>query len=159
MGSASLFSFSDPDPALLPTSPFARANLMIIFWNYLRSQEIDSLSILAIHNLYFLTSSEWFIILSALTGSRDTPSWDSATARCTGWWSGNISLIIRGRVSMMVTMTRSQNKFGWSPFSPVTSFQTVARAGADKKRKQASVLDSQGDADMLLNMLLLYPMT
>ena len=119
----------------------------------------DSLSILAIHNLYFLTSSEWFIILSALTGSRDTPSWDSATARCTGWWSGNISLIIRGRVSMMVTMTRSQNKFGWSPFSPVTSFQTVARAGEDKKRKQASVLDSQGDAGKFLNMLLLYPMT
>ena len=60
---------------------------------------------------------------------------------------------------MMVTMTRSQNKFGWSPFSPVTSFQTVARAGADKKRKQDSVLDSQGDAEMLSNMLFLYPMT
>ena len=45
-------------------------------------------------------------------------------------------------------MTRSQNKFGWSPFSPVVSFHTVARARADKKGKQGSVLDSQGEAEI-----------
>ena len=49
-----------------------------------------------------------------------------------------------------VTMTRSQNKFGWSPFSPVVSFHTVARVRADNKGKQNSVLDSQGDAEMLI---------
>ena len=48
--------------------------------------------------------------------------------------------------SDIVTMTRSQNKFGWSPFSPVVSFHTVARVRADNKGKQNSVLDSQGDA-------------
>ena len=48
----------------------------------------------------------------------------------------------------MVTVTRSQNKFGWSPFSPVVSFHTVARPRADKKGKQGSVLDSQGEAQI-----------
>lgn len=49
-----------------------------------------------------------------------------------------------GNSTVYGLMVRSQNKFGWSPFSPVVSFHTVARVRADNKGKQNSVLDSQG---------------